>query len=102
MDNGLVFGQHALMSEAASAARFGNALKTLGATFYWVAGSAAVIVFVANRHLRFEPFLKYGLPALIVVVGLLAGSLLRATGYALRLMADRSAPARVDDVLVDE
>lgn len=76
-------------------------MKTLGATFYWVGGFAAVIAFIANRHLRFEPFLKFGLPALIVVVSLVAGSLLRAAGYALRLMAERSAPTRVNDVLLN-
>jgi hypothetical protein len=48
-----------------------------------------------------EPFLKYGVPALIIVVGIVAGTLLRSAGYALRLMADRSAPARLDDVLLD-
>jgi hypothetical protein len=101
LDNGGSFGQSALMSETAGAARFGAAMKALGVTFYWVAGFAAVIAFIANRHLRFEPFLKYGLPALIVVVGIVAGSLLRAAGYALRLMAERSAPAGLDDVLLD-
>jgi len=91
----------ALMSEAASAARFGVALKVLGSTFYWVAGFATVIAFIANRHYRFDPFLKYGLPALIAVVGIVAGSLIRAAGHALTLMAERSAPARLDDVLLD-
>jgi hypothetical protein len=89
------------MSEAEGAARFGVALKVLGATFYWVSGFATVIAFIANRQYRFDPFLKYGLPALIAVVGLVAGSLIRAAGYALRLMAERSAPARLDDALLD-
>jgi hypothetical protein len=34
-------------------------------------------------------------------VGLVAGSLIRAAGYALKLMAERSAPARLDDALLD-
>ncbi len=75
-------------------------MKVLGAAFYWVSGFAAAIAFIANRHYRFEPFLKFGLPALIVVVGLVAGSLLRAAGYALRLIAERSTPARLDDLLL--
>jgi hypothetical protein len=54
------FVQSALMSEAASAARFGVALKVLGATFYWVSGFAPVIAFIANRQYRFDPFLKFG------------------------------------------
>jgi hypothetical protein len=89
------------MSEAANAARFGGALKALGAAFYWVSGFATVIAFIANRQYRFDPLLKFGLPALIAVVGLLAGSLIRAAGYALKLMAERSAPARLDDALLN-
>jgi hypothetical protein len=95
------FVQSALMSEAASAARFGVAMKVLGATFYWVSGFATVIAFIANRQYRYDPLLKYGLPAIIAVVGLVAGSLIRAAGYALKLMAERSAPARLDDALID-
>lgn len=89
------------MDETADAARFGTTLKVLGSIFYWVAGFAAVIAFVANRHLTFEPFLKYGLPALILVVGIVAGSLLRASGYALRLLADRSAASHRAEQLTD-
>jgi hypothetical protein len=89
------------MSEAENAARFGVAMKALGAAFYWVAGFATVIAFIANRHDRYDPFLKYGLPALIAVVGLVAGSLIRAAGYALKLMAERSTSARRDDALLN-
>jgi hypothetical protein len=92
LDNGGSFGQSALMSETAGAARFGAAMKALGVTFYWVAGFAAVIAFIANRHLRFEPFLKYGLPALIVVVGIVAGSLLRAPCFGLPATPSGSWP----------
>lgn len=94
-------GHDGLMSEAESAAHFGIAMKALGMTFYWVAGFATVMAFIANLHNRFDPFLAYGLPALIAVVGLVAGSLTRAAGYALKLMAERSASARLDDPLLD-
>jgi hypothetical protein len=89
------------MSDAASAARFGANLKALGSAFYWVGLLAAVITLLANLQQVSNPFVKYGLPSLIAVVGLVAGSLIRAAGYALTLMAARASADRVDNALLD-
>jgi hypothetical protein len=81
------------MDEAANATRFGSLLKVLGTVLYWAGGLAAIVAAIANHHLEFQPFLSYGLPALLAVVALVAGSLLRACGYALVLLAQRATSA---------
>jgi hypothetical protein len=88
------------MNDAEQAAKFGTTLKSIGALIAWVGSLAAVIVLVSNTKTH-DTFLQYGLPAILLGTGIVFGLLMRAAGYALRLMAAAAGATAESGVSAD-